>query len=838
VEYEHLLVEQSAGAPLRSMPMFRKARRPRRPVFRVSTEYDIDDDTGGIIYESDRMDGSMDKDDMKNEYGDMSVEDILSEFHSCEDFTDYEAEDESLFDPPEDLPPRKREYAPDINSSFNLGGVRKKETLNYGGKEVDISSDEAYVPPKQESFAETERRTDDDDDDIEAFEESLKVRKRKPSLGKKKKKDKRGRSYQPKYINEEPDEEAEFAKSFRDVTHGFDAYAEAGDYDDDFEDSDGKVSGEDELSDTPDEKEGFPPSFSEYVASLFASVLLRIRGTGKGNSPATMSDDDEDLGPELKPLAASKYYGAYVNTIKIRCLIALILLAVMCYSSIGLPMPGMLGYLPVTAAMCMAIQFTIMLLALDIVTNAIIKMAHLRLGADGLAVLSCILTTVDAIMVVSSKGGVHHMPFCALSSLSLVGVMLSSLYSSRGLRKALRVPAIGKEPIYSVTAESNVKGKDITLLKTQKPATGFVRRTEEAPPDEEMYNRLAPIFLAAALLLTLIVAAVSRDYYDIIFIFSAILAPAVPVTALLCFALPFCMGSMKIFYGCGSGIAGWSGLCDVGQSDNLIVTDRDLFPEGSVSVESIRIFADEDAQKVISYAGSMMIASGCGIASCFVNEMEENKCTMQKVENFECLSGGGMKGLIDGHVVLCGSSELMRLMNVRIPFRLVDKTTVLLAIDGTLYGIFSMKYTASPQVRKALVELIRSNRHPIFALRDFNVTPDMLKDTFDIATDGYDFPPYVERFKITEAKPSKGSKIAAVVCREGLEPLTTMADTGRSMYVVVKINLIVSLLSAVIGMLWVFIKMLQAGSIGLGFILGFMLISAIPVIAASVYLKL
>ena len=47
-----------------------------------------------------------------------------------------------------------------------------------------------------------------------------------------------------------------------------------------------------------------------------------------------------------------------------------------------------------------------------------------------------------------------------------------------------------------------------------------------------------------------------------------------------------------------------------------------------------------------------------------------------------------------------------------------------------------MKYEGQPQVRKALVGLIRSNRHPIFAIRDFLVTPEMLSDCFDVATDG------------------------------------------------------------------------------------------------------
>ena len=233
----------------------------------------------------------------------------------------------------------------------------------------------------------------------------------------------------------------------------------------------------------------------------------------------------------------------------------------------------------------------------------------------------------------------------------------------------------------------------------------------------------------------------------------------------------------------------------------------------------------------------MLTAAGSSVSSCFADIMERKGYTMRQVEDFEYLSGGGMKGMIDGNTVLCGSTDLMRLMNVRIPYRLVDKCSVLLAINGVLYGIFNMKYTAQPQVRYALTSLMRSNRHPIFAIRDFNVTPDMLHNTFDVATDGYDFPPYVERFAISDATPSEDSKVAAVVCREGLAPLTHMADTGRSMYIAVRINLIATAIGVALTLLTVFLKLLITGSAGTVFLLVLMVICALPVIAVSVFMR-
>ena len=821
MEREYLAVEQATCAPMRTMPMIRKARRPRRPVFRVSTDFD----TQIQAYDLNGMDSYMSrKDDKKNKYGndDMSIDDILSEFHSGALFSDFDLDSGDYEECSYERPQREDEYAPEIDSRFNISG-RKKYDKPYTSRDVDTSADEDYVPSEQRSRAAANAEYNEDYDALQHD------RKSKFSLGKKK--DKKSRtSYQPKYIaeDEQTDEEELFARGFRDVNDDRRTYADTG-YEDDLAD-DGE--------DYPDDEhpEGYmPPSFSEYLASVFASVFFRLRGTHRGDSAATMNDEDEDLGPEVTFAAASKYYGSFVHSTRLRFQIACGLLVFMVYLSLGLPIPGMLGYLPVTAAMCMALQFTIMLLALDIVTNGILKMAHLQMGADSLAVIACLVTSADAAMVALGSSASSHIPLCAISSFSLVGVMLSSLLSVRALRKTLRVPAIAKRT-YSVVGDNNIKGSDITLVKTSRPATGFVRRCEEAAPDETLYAKLAPFMLLAAMLFALIASAATRNYYDIIYIFSAVLVPAVPATALICFALPFFLGSMQIFSS-GAAIAGWSGLCDIGQSSNLIVTDRDLFPEGSISIESIRIFADEDAQKVISYAGTMIIASGCSMGKAFSDEMEQNGCTVQPMSNFECLSGGGMKGIIDGHIVLCGSSDLMRLMNVRIPFRLVDKTTVLLAIDGILYGIFSMNYEALPQVRRALVELMRSNRHPIFALRDFNITPEMLKNTFDIATDGYDFPPYVERFKITETQPSESSKIAAVVCREGLASVTSMADTGKNIYSATRVNIVMSVLSAILGMLVVFVKMLSTGSIGLGFILLYMLLTTIPVIIVSVFMK-
>ena len=570
----------------------------------------------------------------------------------------------------------------------------------------------------------------------------------------------------------------------------------------------------------------FPANFREYLATLTTTIFYGLR---KGASTIiTAEEDDEELGPEASPAQASRYYGRHATPLRLRFRLCLVLLFVMAWVSLDLPVIGQLGNIRVAAWFCFAVQAAIMLLCQDVLTGGVLNAFRRHFGADSMAVLACLVTSLDALLVGTGKLTTPHMPLCLVSSISLTGVLLASLLSCRGLRKSLRVPAIAKVR-YTVTGEEGVRVAGTTILKSDRPVDGFVRRSEEAPADEIFFQKAGLPLLVLVVLLTLLALAFTKNLRDGVYTLSVLLCAAAPFCALLCFALPFFIGSHRIFAS-GAAIAGWSGLSDVGKSTNLIVTDRDLFPDGTVEIEQVRIFADARPERIISYAGSMLVAGGSAVSKPFADMMERHNITMRTVEDFEYLPGGGMKGVIDSSVILCGSSELMQLMNVKIPSRLIGSTSILLAVDGILYGIFNISYRADPKVRRALISLVRSSRHPIFAIRDFNVTPKMLRETFKVATDGYDFPPYVERFDLSSAKPDDESKPAAVVCLDGLGPLSEMANIGRRMYVAVRTNLYLTALSALFGVLLAFLRLITAGGVSVLLLFLFMLMCSLPVL--------
>ena len=50
------------------------------------------------------------------------------------------------------------------------------------------------------------------------------------------------------------------------------------------------------------------------------------------------------------------------------------------------------------------------------------------------------------------------------------------------------------------------------------------------------------------------------------------------------------------------------------------------------------------------------------------------------------------------------------------------------------------------------------------------------------------------------------------MCNEGLAPLTSTADVGRTMYMAVRANVWINLLAAVLGVLMVFVRLVGAGA--------------------------
>ena len=552
-----------------------------------------------------------------------------------------------------------------------------------------------------------------------------------------------------------------------------------------------------------------PKSFRESVAvpviSALAFIAMKIK-----QSQVTLGEtsyESEDLGEEMQPDKAARFYGKHIAGLRLRTRIAFVLCVLMAYISYGLPVPGAFADAGVKSAVCLIMMISVMFCGLDIITTGIMSIVRFKLHASALIVVSCLLCMIDAFLSAASVSE-KVVPFCVIPALTIAFTLLGSVMNARSNKIILNTAAASKHP-YVVTAESELSGGDITLVKGRKPIDGIVRRTEEDGPDESVFGVLTPYFVVAALVLSIIAAVISKSFSSFAHILSGIFVCAAPIAMLLTFPLPFFI-SIKSLIRSGSTIAGWSGLYDIGKAKHLIVTDGDLFPKGCVKISRTRVFAGMEPERIISFAGSIISASGSAMVHPFAELMRKAGGGLMPVEAFSVHESGGLTAMIDGEDVYCGNAAFMRLMGVILPEKYVLNNGVYIAVAGVICGVFEMEYITSDAVKSALEELVGSDRHAIFAVRDFNITPSMLSVKFDMPTDGFDFPPYSERYAISGAEPSEASKPAALISREGLSALVSLADHGKMLFSRIRLSVMLSVVSAVIGMLVMFILSLSA----------------------------
>ena len=552
-----------------------------------------------------------------------------------------------------------------------------------------------------------------------------------------------------------------------------------------------------------------PKSFRESVAvpviSALAFIAMKIK-----QSQVTLGEtsyESEDLGEEMQPDKAARFYDKHIAGLRLRTRIAFVLCVLMAYISYGLPVPGALADVGVKSAVCLIMMISVMFCGLDIITTGIMSIVRFKLHASALIVVSCLLCMIDAFLSAASVSE-KVVPFCVIPALTIAFTLLGSVMNARSNKIILNTAAASKHP-YVVTAESELSGGDITLVKGRKPIDGIVRRTEEDGPDESVFGVLTPYFVVAALVLSIIAAVISKSFSSFAHILSGIFVCAAPIAMLLTFPLPFFI-SIKSLIRSGSTIAGWSGLYDIGKAKHLIVTDGDLFPKGCVKISRTRVFAGMEPERIISFAGSIISASGSAMVHPFTELMRKAGGGLMPVEAFSVHESGGLTAMIDGEDVYCGNAAFMRLMGVILPEKYVLNNGVYIAVAGVICGVFEMEYITSDAVKSALEELVGSDRHAIFAVRDFNITPSMLSVKFDMPTDGFDFPPYSERYAISGAEPSEASKPAALISREGLSALVSLADHGKMLFSRIRLSVMLSVVSAVIGMLVMFILSLSA----------------------------
>lgn len=109
---------------------------------------------------------------------------------------------------------------------------------------------------------------------------------------------------------------------------------------------------------------------------------------------------------------------------------------------------------------------------------------------------------------------------------------------------------------------------------------------------------------------------------------------------------------------------------------NVLITDKTgTLTEGRPKLDEVVSSEKVENSLVLKLAASLNQNSEHPLSNAVLTEFKKENGNFEKVENFENISGKGVKGLINGEVILLGNTSLLKQFNIEIPVSLKEKIT-------------------------------------------------------------------------------------------------------------------------------------------------------------------
>ncbi|WP_421789231.1 copper-transporting P-type ATPase [Hyphobacterium sp.] len=342
----------------------------------------------------------------------------------------------------------------------------------------------------------------------------------------------------------------------------------------------------------------------------------------------------------------------------------------------------------------------------------------------------------------------------------------------------------------SLVVEATRIGADTMLSQIVEMVANAQR---SRAPIQKYADQVAGFFVPAVIIIALIA-----------FVAWAIWGPApalsyalISAVAVLIIACPCALGlatPMSIMTATGRGaqagvlIKNAEALERFERVDTLIVDKTGTLTEGKPKLVAILPEARNDEAEVLRLAASLERGSEHPLAEAIVRGAEERGISIAKADDFQAITGKGVKGVVEGREVALGNARLMSDMGLE-SSRLVEtanarrddgETVMFVVVDGLIAGLVSVADPIKETTPSALENLHALGLRIIMATGDNERTAKAIGARLGIDEIRADVMP-ADKASIIRDLQSEGRKVAMAGDGVNDAPALAQADVGIAM---------------------------------------------------------
>jgi P-type Cu+ transporter len=222
--------------------------------------------------------------------------------------------------------------------------------------------------------------------------------------------------------------------------------------------------------------------------------------------------------------------------------------------------------------------------------------------------------------------------------------------------------------------------------------------------------------------------------------------------------------------------------------DTLVVDKTGTLTEGKPRLTSVVPVKQWDEAELLRFAAILERSSEHPLASAIVAGAQERNIELSGAQEFESITGKGVKGVVDGHEVILGNQGLLHefgidsseLAPVSEELRLEGQTVMFVGIDKRAVGLLGVADPIRATTAEALDQLHRENIRVVMVTGDSRTTAEAVARKLKISDVVAEVLPH-RKSEIVKELQQQGHKVA--MAGDGINdaPALAQADIGIAM---------------------------------------------------------
>ena len=477
-----------------------------------------------------------------------------------------------------------------------------------------------------------------------------------------------------------------------------------------------------------------------------------------------------------------------------------------------------------------ALQILALLIGIDVFGNGFSSLLHGRPARGTLVSFAALASLLHcaSLLVFPDQGGVA-VPYTAVSILLLYAEMREARGRSLAQARSYRAVCEAEQPL-AVYSHYDSEIDACNAVKCPLyDASSFLTEIERPDTVDRFSLIYTPIALALAIILSLVASFNCGEPVRFFWAFSAILSVSAPVGLLCAFGASYKNTASRLLRS-GAAIAGARQANLLRGTEKVMLLENDLFPTGSIELEAIDNLGRITDEQILGCAAALTESAGLELGRVLTDTTKERfgiTFTARDVRLVE----GGVTGAVGTSRIVLGTAALMVKMGIPIESGHKGQINMYLVVDNALAGVLTMRYQTTKNTYKAMRLMRRMHMNVVLAVRDFNISPAMIEEEFDLRRGFADQPDPAGVDRLLNPNYAKGDAPAAILTREGAGPFMQVLRGADKLAGAVRSALTLGTFAGLLGMLIVFYLLYQnaADALPVMNILLYQLIWYIPV---------